>query len=46
MAQEMAHTKAKKEGKMIIGMAGDINNKVAYSELIALQVRDIFQNIG
>lgn len=41
-AQEMAHAKAKKEGKMIIGMASDINNKVAYSELIALQVRDIF----
>ncbi len=38
IAQEVAHSKAKKEKKLQIGMTNEIANKTAYSELIALQV--------
>ncbi len=43
-AQEMAQTKAAMEGKLQIGMAYDISNKLAYSEFIALQVRHFFKS--
>ena len=37
-AQEIAHSIARSEGRLQIGMAKGISNRLAYSELIALQV--------